>query len=512
MTFVFAAICIGLAVSSASHAITLIHTNDILGEIEPCGCRTNPLGGMARQANLLKQIKDPEVILIDAGDLLFPTPEIPQILKKQSELQARYLLEAMDQIHYVAGVPGEKDFSLGLTTYKKLISASKIQFLAANLKTKSGLKFLASHLIVERKSVDGKKIKIAFIGLVGKELKWPKELRASDPIAAAKAEVGALRGKVDFIVAVTHEGFDDDKKLATAVKGIDYIVGGHSQSFLQAPITVEKTPIFQSSFRNQYVGEILMTKPFIPDNYLLVGLDAGFDSPAEMPSEMDALVKSFKAGIAELNTTEAAVAQATERQDAATGRKKIEFQTFPKCSECHLKQFDYWRHTQHSQAMVPLIEKEQISNKECLMCHTVGLGAPNGFTDVTKLAQVGDTTLPVTDLAEYLKQIHSAASLKDKVKLRSTDRAFPIRKTLRDLSRAWAPVQCENCHKAGGDHPFSGSYSKTVATTTCMACHNPERAPDWYNSAGKPNEKLIAEKRASVTCPAGNLDDSELDE
>jgi hypothetical protein len=43
-----------LLIAAMAHAKpVLIHSNDVLGEIEPCGCRSNPLGGMIRKEKFL---------------------------------------------------------------------------------------------------------------------------------------------------------------------------------------------------------------------------------------------------------------------------------------------------------------------------------------------------------------------------------------------------------------------------------------------------------------------------
>ncbi len=155
--------------SNSAQAITLIHTNDVLGDIEPCGCRHNPQGGMARKYNLLTRTraKDPFVIQVDAGDLLFSTDQIPEMLQEQSELQARYLLESMDLTQHDVVVPGEKDFALGLSTFQKLIKKTKIHFLAANLKKKNGKNILDSHVILTGKDSQGKTVRVGVFGLVG---------------------------------------------------------------------------------------------------------------------------------------------------------------------------------------------------------------------------------------------------------------------------------------------------------------------------------------------------------
>src|SRR4051812_1414818 len=81
----------GMGFAFSAHGATLIYSNDVLGEVEPCGCRTNPTGGMARKANFLETLKAKpetgEFLQLDAGDLLFPTDTIPDALVKQSELQ-----------------------------------------------------------------------------------------------------------------------------------------------------------------------------------------------------------------------------------------------------------------------------------------------------------------------------------------------------------------------------------------------------------------------------------------
>ncbi len=499
----------GLLMAAPARAVTLIHTNDVLGELEPCGCRNNPLGGMARKANLIKRSKDPEIIQVDTGDLFFSTDVIPGPLQNQSRLQAEYLLKSMEMTHQDAIVPGEKDFALGTQTLDQLRKGSPIHFLAANLRKTDGSKPFEKHVILTRKTPDGKTLRVALIGLVGEEIAWPKGIKVSPAIKVARAEVKAVRKKADLVIVLTHQGLDQDKALAQAVPGIDIIVGAHSQSFIQEPVTIGTAHLYQSSFRNQYVGVVSLDQPFTGKDYNLVGLDAAYDSPAQAPSEMDDWVKKFKTAIAELNMREDAAMQ----NESAANRDPAQvttYHTFPRCAECHLKQFDFWRRTHHAEALTALIDKDQDKNKECLTCHTVGLGDPQGFNSVTRLAETRQgeekqiDPLSTADYAAYLKFMHGASSLDSKTKLRPTDaEEIPLRRSLNLVNNAWAPVQCENCHQPGRDHPFSGTYSKKVETTACLKCHSPERAPDWYSKDGKLDPKVVEAKRALVTCPAG---------
>jgi hypothetical protein len=526
------ALLIALSVSlfpKSSQALIIVHSNDDLGELEPCGCRTNPLGGYPRKTNLLKSLKTEEggdeILQLDAGDLLYPSDVIPDLLKPQSLVQARYNLKTLSLLHHDAVVPGEKDFALGTKSLLKLVSDSKVHFFAANLLYKKNSKpvFPASEIFV-RKNEKGKKIRIAVLGLVGSELDWPDDLKASDPVATATKLIAELRKKADLVIALTHEGMPADKLLAEKVKGIDYIIGGHTQSFLQTPVHVGKTILFQSSFRNQYIGLI---KPSVAENleasennseknsfYRLVGLDAGYDSPADQPSPIDQLVTEFKAEVARVNTaTLKSESKSLQNNAQAEGVPFVKYQTFPRCAECHLKQFDFWRKTPHMNALHALTEAKQDKNLECLSCHTVGLGDPKGFSQVDHLAQMKteskkDDSVFATneEFVHYLQDLRNAKSLQSDVTL--FKKTLPARDSLGRLETAWTPVQCENCHTPGFDHPFNTSeqakVTQKVETTTCLSCHTATRAPAWYGSDGKPDWKIIQEKRGLIACPAGD--------
>lgn len=499
-----------------------------MGELEPCGCRTNPLGGMIRLSNSIKKLPPGDRLFLDAGDLLFPTSPVPPLLAKQSEVQARYLLRAMDRVGLDAAVPGEKEFALGFSVFEKLRSESNARFLAANLRRKDGKKFLEPYSIFVKKNDDGKPVKIAVLGLVGEKFLWPKELQATSAIAAAEKWIPVLRKKAQWVFILSHQGYDGDVKLAKKVSGIDGIFGAHSQSFLQTPVEIKnahsKAILFQTSFRNQYVGRLTLTKPFSAEDHALKAMDAGLDDQKETPSEMGALVTEFKAALAKVNSEEDVTNQPRLSRDGSSAQHS--FQTFPKCAECHQTQFEFWRKTQHMHALQALLDEKQAQNKECLSCHTVGLGQAGGFNSVTVVAErypppvlVVDTdettkerpslSWNMQELSFFLKELAGAKSFTDDIQLeRDKNFRLPVREAMSQVHTAWAPVQCENCHGAADNHPFTGQYSKKVEITTCLKCHSAERAPDWY-SKGVLNEILAKEKFKKMMCPRTPSDSSE---
>lgn len=500
----------------------IVHSNDILGELEPCGCRNNPQGGFAREWNWSRAfqkeraIQPAQWIRVDAGDLLFNAAELPQLLKPQSELQALYVLRAMALLQTQALVPGEKDFALGTQTLLKLIAQARktkgspkgaLPYLAANLYSKkTGKRLFDAARVIKIPGSGGKKL--ALLGLVGEGLSWPSDVRASPALAEASAQVARLRKEANWVVVITHQGLEDDEKLAREVAGIDAVIGAHTQSFLQTPVPQKKALVFQTAFRNQWVGAIPLQTKLEAKNYVLAGLELQYETPsAEPATAMDALVADAKREIASLNLK--AESALTRVESAPHG--EAAYQTFPACAQCHLPQFVFWSRTHHAQALKPLVQAHQASNLECLQCHTTGAmpgTAKPAWKDPARLITLKDgTALTLEQSDTFLERMREAAWDAPEFKLVPADTEnAPLSRQLARIDKAWTPVQCENCHGPAGDHPFSGKVAKAVETATCLRCHTPERAPGWYlpsvgGKAPEPDLNLIATKRAAVQCP-----------
>src|SRR5690606_19290490 len=127
---------------------------------------------------------------------------------------------------------------------------------------------------------------------------------------------------------------------------------------------------------------------------------------------------------------------------------------------------DFWRKTPHGNALESLLKSNQIRNKECLGCHTLGLGDKQGYSVVDRIAEradVEDAAEPPAEgeakrapakspylspevMASFFKSVHQAKSLEAKVKLSPDDKeSEPIHQAISRIKRTWAPVQCENC-------------------------------------------------------------------
>lgn len=291
----------GLISTSVTKAATILYSNDIMGDVEPCGCRVDPMGGVIRRSGLMarlaKESKGP-FLQVDAGDFLFESKDFPESLENSRQIQAMAIVRAHDRMGLDVLVPGEKDFALGLKDLQDLFAKTKTKVLAANL-LQDGKPVFPGSAVFEEKLADGKTSRIGVIGLVGETVQYPKPLTVGSRLDAFEREKAALAGKVDTIVVVSHSGLEADLEFAKKVKGVALIVGGHTQSFTQEPVIENGIPIVQASYRGQYVGVVPLETIGKPETYSLVGLDASYDQDGT--AEMKKIVATMKKDVAAAN-------------------------------------------------------------------------------------------------------------------------------------------------------------------------------------------------------------------
>jgi 5'-nucleotidase len=89
-----------------------------------------------------------------------------------------------------------------------------------------------------------------------------EDLIINDPVAAAREAISELHQQgIDKIIALTHQGWQDDLDLASAVEGIDIIVGAHSATVPDVYPTVVSvydapTLVVQAGDYREYLGRL----------------------------------------------------------------------------------------------------------------------------------------------------------------------------------------------------------------------------------------------------------------
>ena len=450
--------------------VKIVYTANLNGEIEPCGCRGNPTGGIQRRWNLIEQKVTGERLVIDSGDVFYKSAPMPPFLEKQWNYQASALVQAYNEMGVEVITPGELDFAAGIEQFEKLRQHARFKIVSANIYRRgSDERLLPPYVIVKK---NGKNI--ALFGLLDETIPgMPDAIEVRDHLLAAKEMVALLRKQADVVIALAHIGLENSQKLAREIPGIDAIFTAHTQSFLIQPEKVGDTLIFEPSFRGQHVGV------FEHGENSMYQADERFESPSDKLNPMDKLLAKTKVEVAKLNAESDAELMGADTE--TDPKPKVEFQTFTRCIECHAPQHDFHKKTAHFRAFETLLKAGQGGNLECLKCHTVGAQMPGGWSNVKKL--VLNASGKAIEAESFAKSLPQAK-----------------KESITKISKAFINVQCETCHGPGNQHPFAEAKMAKPSAETCLQCHTPDRAPKWHKN-GKPDMTLIKAKIEELTCP-----------
>jgi 5'-nucleotidase/UDP-sugar diphosphatase len=228
--------------------IRILQLNDFHGFAEPykpigSGELLGGISYLAAKANELG--KEKPTLLLCAGDMI-------QGHHWANLFQGGPVIELMNQMGVDAMVLGNHEFDFGQEALQKRISEAAFPVLGANVKGLNGLKPFVI------KEVEG--VKVGIIGIVTEETPVATHPRNVEgihflsPMEIVGKYISDLKNRVDLMVVLSHIGHSNDRRLAENVKGIDLIVGGHSHTKLNKPVTIESTIIVQAWEHGKALG------------------------------------------------------------------------------------------------------------------------------------------------------------------------------------------------------------------------------------------------------------------
>lgn len=235
--------------------VTILHFNDLHGHLEQA----------ARIASVIKKIeKENEArcyrtYVLFGGDLITGTAVSDKFGGKAEGV-------FLNGIGTDAMVAGNHDFDNGSNALELMMSEYRFPVLAANVFDKrTGELFLRPYIIDSTAGCDGV-FKAGIFGIAHKgtpfltNRKNVDGLVFTDPVTAARKAVKDISKDAELVVALTHEGVDNDVKLAKKVDGIDVVIGGHDHVRPDGHCRdVGKVPVCQTPANGTYIGRIDIT-------------------------------------------------------------------------------------------------------------------------------------------------------------------------------------------------------------------------------------------------------------
>jgi 2',3'-cyclic-nucleotide 2'-phosphodiesterase (5'-nucleotidase family) len=348
---------------SRSGEVLIIYSGNALGELKPCGCdKEEDQGGIERRMGYLKQVKEPNTLLVDLGDNFKGST-------RQGKLKAQTMMKALAQMNYDAITLGDKDLLYGNGF---LSGISDIPWVAANLKLEK------LSLPPARIKVLANGLKVFVTAVADPDLFYASSdsnVKLSDPLAALQQQIDNARKNEspDLVVVLTHMPRDKGMKFLD-LPGIDVVINGHIENDTDlidmAPVEKAGNIFVQPGPLGQKMGELRVhINPEGEKRFQQKMVRLGSKAPTD--PEMTQLYGEYNAEVEELFMATLA-AKRTQKQSRV-------YATDQTCLTCHAEEHALWSKTGHGRAYAELEEVNKSFDPECLTCHTTGFGKPGGF-------------------------------------------------------------------------------------------------------------------------------------
>lgn len=476
----------------------LFFSTEVNGYVEPCGCTTEPLGGLQRLATLMAGSKVPHG-LVDAGNLLFPQ-HLDALTREQHILKSHIMARAYRQIGALALNVAQADLQAGAPHLRALQQEGAVPFVSANVRPKgsAGPEIARSYV----RTLGGIRFGITGVATPEAVAEVSDAVTVIEYAPSLRSEVQVLRkAGAEVVVVLANIGEAGALELARLLPEVDVIVrapGTPIERDPSPPKQVGPVLVVEAGSQGQYIGRLRFSfgdsapkRPLLLDDMgakakrrraldekALAAARVQREAMAANPAMANAL-KGLDAKIARLSKKLSAPLAASSAPHSphvraellpvaadishdptvakllagyyqklrtmnleagdvsrcAPQEGKATFVGNAECAKCHEEAFAFWQESKHAQAWRTLEDDGKHFDLTCVGCHVVGFQKPGGFC------------------------------------------------RLKDVD-GFKDVGCENCHGPGSTHVASEDPSDIVleapAKTCTQSCHVPEHS-DGFN-------------------------------
>ncbi|XP_076605104.1 snake venom 5'-nucleotidase-like [Chaetodon auriga] len=308
--------------------VTLLHTNDNHARIEEtsedsgkCSASGPCFAGVARRFTKVSEIrrKEKNVLFLDGGDQFQGTVWF-------NYYKGAEAAHFMNKLGYDVMALGNHEFDNGVEgLIQPFLQNVNCTVVSANLKPDQTLAAKISGYYQPYTIINVGSEKVAVVGYITVETPF---LSIPGPHLKFEDEVEALQVQVDKletlgcnkIIALGHSGFDVDQEIAKRVRGVDVVIGGHTNTFLYTgnppstevpagpyPFMVRSNdgrnvPVVQAFAFGKYLGYLKVTFDGAGNVIKAVGNPILMDSSIPQDPDVLADIEKWKKNLAQYSS------------------------------------------------------------------------------------------------------------------------------------------------------------------------------------------------------------------
>lgn len=252
-----------------TRTLTILHTNDLHASFLPhdaAWIQSDPkplVGGFKELWWMVDSIRKAKtgssVLLLDGGDVMTGSP-ISEMDYKGSTGGA--IFEMLNGIGYDAWTVGNHDLDISQDNLREHAKIASFPTLSANLRDSSDrLAFNNVEYVILRRG----ELRIGIIGIITRDLFSVTNtnnlhgVKVASPVATTQSVIDKISGETDLLIALTHQGVDEDSLLAASTHGLQIIIGAHSHTRLKSPKNINGVIICQAGSNCENLGELELT-------------------------------------------------------------------------------------------------------------------------------------------------------------------------------------------------------------------------------------------------------------
>jgi len=447
-------------------AVAIVFSGEMHGYVEPCGCSLDQLGGLARRADLIRQIEKRKwpVTAFDVGGL------VNNPSRQQGKSKFDMATKCLIDMKYAGVAVGVEELQL---SFDFLARPPELPFLASNLVLFGDPKIDEALLASRVVQVGG--VKIGVTAVFGPSLKEevvpgaqanaPADFEVLDPVVSLKKALTALAAeKPDLLILLSHAKYKETIELAAQFPQFDIIVtaGGVEDPDPKPKILGKKTLLVAPGQKAKHIP-VVGYFPAAGGQRLkleLVDLDERrFQDSPKMVEHM----RYYQDVLKEKNLV--AGEPAIDYPRPAPTLDANPYVGVKVCGECHKSALEVWNTSKHAQATEALKTGHPQQDKpfikrmfdpECICCHVTGwdpkkvIRYNSGYVDEKASAHL---------TGQQCENCHGPGGRHTEL-----ERLFDKNKELTDDVKAWRKYHRLN-HKTAFD--------------LCVKCHDPDNDPKF---------------------------------
>lgn len=408
------------------------------GRLEPCGCASGQVGGLARRSFRLQQDRTSYDFLIEGGNLTVDGSPL-------DELRLYTMLNVLDdqRVRYDAVGVGPGDLRLPTELLAGYVeSFPKLPFTVADLVPKGDADDAPTWPFVPFVDLTAEGVKVRVTGFAcaapAKELTGAFELELLEPAAAWERAMEGV--PADTLRVLLYHGSTATAAVAAELEprpDLVVLVNAEHAEPMHEPESIEGVPFVHPGIRGRFLVDVTLARidgtPRVT-RYSAFPLEGSRTAKGALEDDdVKALILAHRFEVKEDGTRE----KMAERLPTPTGASYVGTQ---QCMGCHFEAHKVWKDTKHAHAWQTLADAEASGRypwpvthyPDCIECHTVGYGQVSGFVNPEKTPNL-------------------------------------------------AGVGCESCHGPAGEHVKNPTENKMpdVGPESCRQCHDFEQSPDF---------------------------------